>query len=88
MPKNKFKDILAYETDYDIYARNSEGRILFRYNKVDQSLAFFRCPRMTTAEKEFCLLMFDRFDAIKNPLTKVEVEQALNYNIDRDLYCT
>lgn len=88
MPKNRFKGILVYDDDFDIFARNGEGRILFRYNKIDESLAFFRCPRMTDAEKEFCFLMFDKFDSPKNPMTKVELEQALNYSIDRDLYCT
>jgi hypothetical protein len=85
--REKFSGILVFEDGPDIYARNEDGRILFRYNKIDKSVAFFRSHRMTDEEKEFCSIMFDKYN-VDISILKEDMVKALSYQINRDLYCT
>jgi hypothetical protein len=85
--KNKFKDITIYEEKHYIYGRNLNGRVLFRYSKMARTIAFFRSQRMTDNEKEFCLLMFDKYNS-SNDFTREELTKVLNYELDKDLCCT
>lgn len=84
----KFDGILVFEENPDIFARNREGRVLFRFNTVDSSFAVFRSSRMTDDEKEFCLIMLRRLRNKNTDMTDRQLTDALNYNLKEDLFCT
>ena len=84
----KFSGITVYDSSIEMIARSKTCRVLFRYCKLDGVFSFFRSPRMTDDEKEFCLLMFRRLKDERNLLTESEILDTLNYSIDRDIYCT
>jgi len=84
--ENRFKDILVIDDESDIIGKNVDGRVLFRFNKMDRSFAVFRSPRMTDAEVEFCAIMFERLPTMTD-MTKAEIISALRYEIDEDVYC-
>jgi len=88
MVDNRFDGILVFEDGPDIYCKNIDGRVMFRFNKIDASFAVFRSPRMTRDEKDFCLIMFDRLWSSRTVSTREEVRKALDYEIDQDLFCT
>ena len=85
---SRFEDILVFENGPDIYAKNGEGRVLFRFNRIDASFAAFRSPRMTDDEKEFCIIMLGRLGSKRSITTREELRKALDYEIDEDLFCT
>lgn len=84
----KFEGILVFEDGPDIFAKNRDGRVLFRFNKVDSSFAVFRSRRMTGDEKEFCLIMLRRLRTHMTCMTDEELMKALDYQLQEDLYCT
>lgn len=85
---NRFSEIVVFEEGPDIYARNGDGRVLFRYNKIVKQLSLFRSHRMTEDEKVFCLLMVDKYGSKSEGITREQALKALNYEIEQDLYCT
>jgi len=84
----RFDGILVFDDGPDIYSRNRDGRVLFRFNRVDSSFAVFRSPRMTEDEIEFCLIMFKKLRTKRTLSTEEEISRALNYKIEEDLYCS
>lgn len=84
----KFDGITVYDNSIEMIARNRNFRVIFRYCKLDGVFSFFRSPRMTDDEKEFCILMFRRLKDHRNSLTEREILDVLNYSIDKDIYCT
>ena len=84
----KFEGILVFEDGPDIYSRNRDGRVLFRFNRVDSSFAVFRSKRMTDDEKEFCVIMLGRLRTSATIMTEDELVEAINYGLRKDLYCT
>ena len=88
MAVNRFEGITVFEDGPDIFAKNKDERVLFRFNKIDASFAVFRSPRMTDGEKDFCLLMFERFGSKRSLTTKEKLRKALDYEIEEDLFCT
>jgi len=85
---NKFEGILVFDDGPDIYSRNKDGRVLFRFNRIDSSFAVFRSKRMTDEEKEFCVIMLDLLRTHATLMTEHELIKAINYELEKDLYCT
>jgi len=84
----RFEGILVYEDGLDVFARNADGRVLFRFNKMDSSFAVFRSPRMTDDEKDLCLMFFEKLSNELTGSTYAGIKDALDYNTEEDLYCT
>lgn len=82
------KTYTIFDEAPDIYSRNDDGRILFRYNGIDDSFAIFRSIRMNDDEKFF---IFSMYDILKNKKSFDEIDgifNALEYSTDKDLTCT
>ena len=86
--ENRFENITVFEDGPDMFARNIEGRVLFRFNKIDGAFSVFRSPRMTQDEKDFCVIMLKQLRLPITKMTEKELIDALNYDLNVDLYCT
>lgn len=86
--KKEYEGILVYEEGNTVYARNENGRVLFRFNKTSQRFGTFRSSRMTDEEKRFCILMLERFVPSATEDDKVNCMRFMNYEIDANIYCS
>jgi hypothetical protein len=82
-----FEGIYVEDHDNCLIGRNEDERVLFKYNKIVHQFSVFRSHRMTDREKEFLLLMADRFSD-KSNIDKDEFLKFLNYEIENDVYCS
>lgn len=82
-----FEDIYVEDHENCLIGRNRDDRVLFKYNKIVHQFSVFRSHRMTEDEKEFLLLMSDKFSDKAN-INKEEFLKFLNYEIKDDVYCS
>jgi len=86
--KNRFEGILVYEDGNIVYARNSDDRVLFRFNSVNRRFGLFRSSRMTEAEMEFCIIMLGNFVPASTEEDKANCIRFMKYEIDAKIYCS
>jgi len=84
---NKFAGITVFEDEIAIWARNAERRPLFRFNKLRQEFGVFRSKRISEAEVEFCLQMFEKLVPSESRSRRSRLEAFLNFELDQDVYC-
>jgi len=88
---SKFDGITVEDTLAARIGRNSEGRVLFRYNRWTMDYGVYRSPRMTETEKELILLRMQLlFEGKVDDLEerKAQTLRFLNYETDQDTYCS
>lgn len=86
--KNRFEGILVYEDGTVTYARNANGRILFRFNAVSKSFGIFRSSRMTEDEMDFCIMMLGKFLPDTTEEDKQNCIRFMKYEIDINIFCS
>jgi len=86
--KDKFDGILVYDSGNIVYARNADGRILFRFNGVSRRLGVFRSSRMTDTEMEFCIMMIGQFVPALTEEDKMNCIRFMKYETDVNIYCS
>ena len=87
----RFEGIKVFEDKTALVGRNSEQRVLFRYNRWTTEFSVYRSHRMTEVEIECILMQMDRLFKGKVPELaerKFKVFQFLNYETDEDTYCS
>lgn len=87
----RFDDVTIAEDKTAFVARNSEWRVLFRYNRWTTEFAVYRSHRMTETEKELIMLQMERIFRGKVPDLdgrKAHVMRFLNYETKEDTYCS
>jgi hypothetical protein len=86
--ENRFEGIEVIDDGPDVYSRSKDGRIMFRFNRIDGTFALFRSTRISDAEKEFTLIMFDKLSNDMTETSREDVKCALEYKLEKDLFCT
>jgi len=89
----RFDGIIIEEDDIAIVGRNSEMRVLFRYNVVSCDYGVFRSPRMTETEIDLIIIQFKRLFMDKMSSSdinkrKTEMLAFLNYQTDQETFCS
>lgn len=85
---NKFEGIEVYEGGNLVVARNGEGRVLFRFNKISEEFGIFRSKRMTEAEIEFCFMMYEKLYPHYSEEKAADMLEFIRYKKDSDIFCS
>ena len=83
----KFEGLTVFDDGVAVFARNTEDRPLFRFNKTTRTFAVFRSRRMSDEEKEFCLEMLKRLAMREGAEEVARLAAFLDYKTVGDVYC-
>jgi hypothetical protein len=86
--ENRFEGIEVYKSGNLVVSRNAEGRVLFRFNRISSDFGVFRSKRMTEAEAEFCLMMYERLSPEYSKEKADHLIEFIRYETDSDVFCS